>query len=40
VIEKNINLVAAPDMRQIAPTLANILHVSLKEAELGPVPLQ
>ena len=28
------------DMRQIAPTLANILHVSLKDAELGPVPLQ
>jgi hypothetical protein len=28
------------DMRQIAPTLARILHVSLKDAELGPVPLQ
>jgi predicted AlkP superfamily pyrophosphatase or phosphodiesterase len=28
------------DMRQIAPTLANILQVSLKDAELGPIPLQ
>ena len=28
------------DMRQIAPTLATILHVSLKDAELGPVPLK
>jgi predicted AlkP superfamily pyrophosphatase or phosphodiesterase len=28
------------DMRQIAPTLAAIMHVSLKDAELGPLPLQ
>jgi len=28
------------DMRQIAPTLATILHVSLKDAELGPLPLK
>jgi hypothetical protein len=27
------------DMRQIAPTLASILHVSLKDAELGPLQL-
>jgi len=28
------------DMRQIAPTLANIMHASLKQAELGPVELR
>jgi predicted AlkP superfamily pyrophosphatase or phosphodiesterase len=27
------------DMRQIAPTLANIMHVSMQQAELGPVAL-
>jgi hypothetical protein len=27
------------DMRQIAPTLAKIMHVALKQAELGPVAL-
>jgi predicted AlkP superfamily pyrophosphatase or phosphodiesterase len=28
------------DMRQIAPTLANIMHISLPRAELGPVALR
>lgn len=28
------------DMRQIAPTLASILHISLKDAELGPLQLK
>jgi predicted AlkP superfamily pyrophosphatase or phosphodiesterase len=28
------------DMRQIAPTLAQILHVTLAEAELGPLPVR
>lgn len=28
------------DMRQIAPTLAAVLHVTLKDAELGPLPLR
>ena len=27
------------DMRQIAPTIARVLHVNLKDAELGPLPL-
>jgi hypothetical protein len=27
------------DMRQIAPTLANIMHISLPRAELGPLAL-
>ena len=27
------------DMRQIAPTIAHVLHVDLKDAELGPLPL-
>jgi predicted AlkP superfamily pyrophosphatase or phosphodiesterase len=27
------------DMRQIAPTLARVLHVSLKDAEMGPLEL-
>jgi predicted AlkP superfamily pyrophosphatase or phosphodiesterase len=28
------------DMRQIAPTIAHVLHVNLKDAELGPLPLE
>jgi hypothetical protein len=28
------------DMRQIAPTLAQVLHVTLAEAELGPLPVR